>query len=377
MSQGQETSQTQQQAEQLEEQKDTRLRTMLLSLVVEIGLAGAVFYFLSQWTFLGGIIAAVAFFLISFFLVAYFKWAPNNLCFTFVEEGTAKIVVFGGKAVKVLIQWKGRTLDAEGSVVNEDQDRKEPWHLLGGFRFYGIWPFWDIHIYPFSWTAVLEDGEFKPHIDELLDRILLMTDVYGFTVEDAEDSENMPLKVRGVLTGKVVNPYKSAFAVQRWLEAVMNRIVPWVRDQLTQSTYAEFIKAEEAIGKRVFDGSVELRQEFEKEYGFKVEAIEISKIDPAPEWREATLRETLAKRNREAVLVEADAESRRIEKVYGQIAQQGSTGKLIRTLEAVEKSPLAASLAVQAIPGVQEVMRGVFEQRGERGGQRGGRRRRR
>jgi len=120
-----------------------------------------------------------------------------------------------------------------------------------------------------------------------------------------------------------------------------------------------------------------LRQEFEKEYGFKVEAIEISKIDPAPEWREATLRETLAKRNREAVLVEADAESRRIEKVYGQIAQQGSTGKLIRTLEAVEKSPLAASLAVQAIPGVQEVMRGVFEQRGERGGQRGGRRRRR
>jgi len=368
MNQDQETSQTQQQ--QQAEEREPRLRIMLFSLALEIGLAGAVFYFLSLLTFLGGIIVAIAFFAISFFLVAYFKWAPNNLCFTFVEEGTVKIVMFGGKTVRILIQWKGRTLDKKWNVVRERVKREEPWHPFGGFRFYGIWPFWDIHIYKFSWTAVLENGEFEPRVNKLLDYALLMTDVYGFTVDDAEDSENMPLRVKGVLTGRVINPYKSAFAVQRWLEAVMNRLVPWVQDQLTQSTYAEFIKGQEAIGKRIFDGSLELRKEFEEKYGFLTEALEISKIDPAPEWREATLRETLAKRDSEAVLVRADAEASRIERIYRQVEQRGPTGKLIRTLEAVEKSPLAASLTVQAVPGLSEVLREVF---GERGG---GRRRR-
>ena len=46
--------------------------------------------------------------------------------------------------------------------------------------------------------------------------------------------------------------------------------------------------------------------------------------------------------------------------MYKAIEQFGDIGKLVRTLEAVEKSSLAASLTVQAVPGLSDVLRGVL-----------------
>jgi hypothetical protein len=111
------------------------------------------------------------------FLLVYFILAPNNCFFTFVKEGKAKFVVRGDKFEKCLIQWEGHTFDYS-------KDHPEKWnvipgkerHILGGLRFYGLWPLFDIHIYKFRWTGVTEDGKIQ-HKEEWLDYILLKDDV--------------------------------------------------------------------------------------------------------------------------------------------------------------------------------------------------------
>lgn len=294
---------------------------------------------------------------ITFPLVAYFILAPRNLWFTFVKEGTAKFIVRGDKLERVLIQWRGYTLDLETWDVIEGEER----HIFGGFRYYGFWPLFDVHIYSFQWTGVAEDGTIVAHPREDLDYILLKEDVYYFKVKNAEDKTLLPLDIEVIFTAKVVNPYKARFRIQNWLEAVINRMAPAVRDAVTKETYQQLIKRKEAIGSEIYDKLGELLGEFKEGYGIDVLNLAIKDINPSDEaYREATLKKWLAKREREAIETRAGAEAQRIKKVFGQIQNFGDLGKLIRTLEAIEKSPLAASLSVQAIPGLQEALRGVF-----------------
>lgn len=126
---------------------------------------------------------------IGLFAWVYFGLAEDNLFFTFVKEGTAKVVVKGDQVIKILIQWKGYTLDEQWNVVKEGipmkdgkkvplgtpgaKIYKEKCHPLGGFRYYGFWPIKDIYIYGFTWTGIKEDGKIIHHEKEVLDYILL------------------------------------------------------------------------------------------------------------------------------------------------------------------------------------------------------------
>jgi len=315
------------------------------------------------------ILLAVVLIGLLFFLLVWFVLAPRNLWFTFVKEGTAKIVVKGDKFEKALIQWEGYTFDKEWNVVKG----KESWHPFGGLRYYGFWPLCDIYIYDFAWTNVEQDGTVKHHPKETLDYILLKEDVYYFKVEKAEDKELLPLELEIVMTVRVVNPYKALFRVQNWLETIINRARPAVRDAVTQKRYDELIKDKEAVGKEIYKILTrrKLLEEFQDCYGVEVRKIEIKEINPGKEYREATLKKYLAEREKERIITLAEAERQkleriaegekiRIEKVYSKIREFGDLGRLIRTLEAMEKSPLAASMTVQSIPGLSEVLRGIF-----------------
>ncbi|MCD6528227.1 SPFH/Band 7/PHB domain protein [bacterium] len=306
---------------------------------------------------------------LSLFLLIWFVLAPRNLWFTFVKEGTAKVVVRGDKFEKALIQWEGYTFDKKWNVV----EGKEPWHPFGGLRYYGFWPIKDIYIYDFEWTNVKGDGTIEHHPEEVLDYILLKEDVYYFKIETAEDIELLPMELEVVMTVRVVNPYKALFVVQNWLETVINRTRPAIRDAVTQKRYDELIKNKEAVGREIYKilRRRKLLEEFQNRYGVEVRKIEVKEINPGKEYREATLKKYLAEREKERITTLADAKKQelervaegeriRIEKVYSQIRKFGDLGRLIRALEAMEKSPLAANMTVQAIPGLSEMLRGIF-----------------
>lgn len=313
-----------------------------------------------------GIILTV---IIGIFGVPYFILAPQNMWFTFIKEGTAKFIVKGDKFDKALIQWKGHTFDKDWNVIPDGKKikgkvYKEPRHPLGGFRYYGLWPIWDIHTYKFRWTGVTEDGRLQ-HKEEWLDFILLKDDVYWVKVAAAEEKNLLPLDVELFLTIRIINPYKARFRVQNWLETVINRVQPLLRQYIAENTYEELPKKEQKAGEEMWKqleeaGLVGKKGEFIKRYGVEVRAIEIRQINPPETYRATTLKKLTARYEKDAKVVAASAEAARVKRVYGEIEKFGDLGKLIRTLEAAEKSPLAASLTVQAIPGLAEVLRGVF-----------------
>jgi len=277
--------------------------------------------------------------------------------FTFVKEGTAKFIVRGDKFEKALIQWEGYTLDEDWNIV----EGKEPWHPLGGFRYYGFWPIFDVHVYKFRWTGVTEDGRIQ-HKEEWLQYVLLKDDVYLAQISQAEDKGLLPLDVDLFLTTRVVNPYKARFRVQSWLETIINRMQPLLRQYIAETRYEKLIGKEQAVGQEMWKrlNEAKLLEEFKNRYGVEIRAIELRQINPPEDYREITLKERTAKYEKRAKVVAASAEAIRLEKVYSKIQKFGDLGKLIRTLEAVEKSPLAASLTVQAVPGLSEILRGVF-----------------
>jgi len=295
------------------------------------------------------------------FALVYFILAPRNLFFTFVSEGTAKAVVKGDAFCRFLMVWENHRFKEDGSwEVIEGKTRKR---LFGGLVFYGIPPIHRIWSYPFSWINYTHDGKIQEHSKRWIDYVLLKEDVYYFKVEKAEDVKRLPLDVDVIIVARVVNPYKALFMVENWLEATINLLRPAVRDTITKAEFEILIKSIRNIGDRIYEelnrpnGAITL---IKNRYGVEVLDLQIVDINPPPEYREATLKEFEAEQKRKAIVVEASAEVARLEAVYKAIQEFGDLGRLIRTLEAIEKSNLAAALSVHAVPGLSEALKGVF-----------------
>ncbi len=326
-------------------------------------------------TLLGIILGIVGMTIVGFVLI-YFWWAPNNLFFTFIREGTAKVVVRAHQFRKAFIQFKGFVIDGPKKTVNvvsvdEKHQENDKWY--GGLRFYGFWPVWDIFTYKFEWIGVKENGEFDPHPKETLDYIILKDDVYGCRVEKAEDEELMPLDIKLTLTVRIINPYKALFVVENWYETMMNRVRPYVRDFVTTDTYAKFIKDNLRIGEGITKRLEKegILNELLDRYGIDIRKIEVNAIDPVEEFRKVVMAKVLALREKDRIITEAGAEKQkleivaegeanRIKRVYEEIERYGGLGKLIRLLEAIEKSPGQGAKWIIPLPGMAEFFSQVF-----------------
>lgn len=181
---------------------------VLGSLLGAVGLVALSFalYLMLSGSITGTLIAIPLIALGLFFLV-YYVLAPDNKWSTFNQEGTGKVVMRGDKFHKGLIQWEGRTFDADWNVIAGRE-----FHLFGGLRFVGWYPLDYIYRYWFEWTGLRPDGVTPlPHDPELLDYIMLKQDVYFGETKEAEDLERLPLDVSFVLTIRITNPYKALF----------------------------------------------------------------------------------------------------------------------------------------------------------------------
>jgi len=180
------------------------------------------------WLWWVGVIYA----LVMIFPVIFWGLAEDNICFTFVSEGTAKVVTRSGAFRKVLLQWEGRKLDGNGYVKliekpkegdllpKRKSSRQKFGRLFGGLRFYGLWPLADMLVYQMQWWGVDGKGEVDFHEKELLDFVLVRPDLYWGEVTEAEDKNLLPLRVEFVLTLRVVCPRKALLDIQNYLEAV-------------------------------------------------------------------------------------------------------------------------------------------------------------
>jgi|GEM_PF-3231086 len=254
------------------------------------------------------------------------------LCFTVVKEGTGKVITKFDQFSRVLIQQRGKTISGPAGDVIPGTE----YHLLGGLRWFGFWPFHKVYEYDFEWTGVKADGTFEEHPRKRLDYVLLKDDVYGCRVENAEDHAQMPVDIDLTITVQVINPYKALFMVENWFETLINRLTPYVRDFMTNHTFQELIENVDlrldvaVMEKLTAEGIID---EFRDRYGLEIRRLEVREIDPGPEYRGITLKKLVASRDAEArgeettgVLLRmmAQATGKTIQEIQEQINKKGS-----------------------------------------------------
>ena len=250
--------------------------------------------------------------------------------------------------------------------------------ILGDF-FRGIYwiglPPRRVRDYRFTWTS----REQKPGVggattnilvttEKRIVSILLREDMYAFQLDSANTKSLMVLDIIFVFRAQVINPYKALFNVEHWLETVVNRISQSARtfvaslsteeiNALTQmiedakdpkKTTAKQITLDDIFQKLIGD--------FEKVYGVKTWDFMPVGIDPSTEAskraRDAQTEVFVARREAEAVVIRADAEQTRIEKVYGTINSYKERGTTIRWSEAVQEAGLQTLAGTGVVPAI-------------------------
>jgi hypothetical protein len=251
------------------------------------------------------------------------------LCFTWVEEGTSKQVVRFGAFTKSLLSKRGYKYNPEWNL-----EKVEAGESLGRAGFLGglRWVSWvkplgidRIYTRTMKFIKTLPKGQpGKPEIkyekreDEGTDFLLTGTQYqYALLFDSAEDANGLALSGQMTLTAQICNPYKALFLVRDWFDALISRVLPRVRQYISEHTYEDIIKKHEVqldkdvleILKKPDDTDVKKRnilQILKDDYGIELIALETVNVDPPKEYRETSLKKYVA---------EQEAASRRIERL--------------------------------------------------------------
>ncbi len=335
--------------------------------------------------------------------------AKNNLFFTLVNEGEAKAILQNQQFDHMVMAYQGHDFrrNVPNDVAADTPDPTDDWDivelpryqntdsvashsrrgfvsaptrfivsLFRGLHWVGIPPFASVYKHTFSWTSFTEvpqaDGTLlrtpvpvQKEGDDALDYILVQGDQYYTKVKEAECKDNIPLDIELIIYGETVNPYKSLFRIEQWLEATTNMVAARMRDFVGSQTYVDL--RETAIDSKgaVSDvDSVGVESEIdtyfkhtvtliEKEYGFRISKIKIINVAPGSDLAEdfirastliyvaeqnATAKIATAKGDAEAINVVAIAEAKRAKNVYEAIRAAGGTD--MYKFEQIAKSKL-------------------------------------
>lgn len=279
-----------------------------LLLIFLMGYILSHYSFWTQWMS----IAWVILLMVSVAYVFLFKFIPEGIYMTQIEEGTAQVIMELGRAVKGLIQYKDSTIKG----LDWDVAFGKETHLFGGLRWVGLWPIRYKYRYVQRWTSVRENGDAVPHEEEL-DSILLKEKIYLLRLEGAEDKDGIPINVDLLITGKVVKIYKALFGPHNYLEQIQNRTRPLFREHIRKYSFMELSAQKQRAGGElwkklddegmvnIFDsnGDIQTIGEFERDYGFRIKngGIEMTNITPPPEYQKAQTQKRLAETEAERI----------------------------------------------------------------------------
>lgn len=309
--------------------------------------------------------------------------AMHNLFFALVKEGSAKVITHNGAFEKAIMRYEGFLLDERWNVIpskrREDltkaqaqekgykwdgkKRRKEDrwwWKLTnkffgGGLVFVGIWPFDAVHTYQFRWEA-LKEGKPTAH-DELLDNVFVKSSVYFTKLEGVETVGMVPLDIGLNLTIRVTNPYRSLFRAHQWLEFVVSRIAPYIRQYIpaTGKEFKELVGVGQGPDSELFEFLGTSKEKFTVEqkkhlreqgrserqiedeelagkgilwvlreiYGVDIQGIEFSSIvTVGKEYETAQAKKWSAEREKERIEIEATAEANKIKTIAAAEAER-------------------------------------------------------
>ena len=198
--------------------------------------------------------------------------------YTYVEEGTAKIIMRWGGVVKVFIQWEGYELNENGDVV--PTTKKNPWY--GGLRVWIGTPFDKVYKFKLRWHSVEEvEGKRIPKFhEEIKDHVMLRPDRYWRKSIRTETKDGMFLDIEWIIGMRCINPVKTLFkSPHNWVENALTQLEPLLRQYIYTKSLEEVLNLTreqiwEDIGK---DRAIQ--QVLRNEWGIQIDENEIGIFD--------------------------------------------------------------------------------------------------
>jgi len=324
---------------------------MLISSAIGAGLGLAFGIFAAAWYAFAYIIRTLA---------------DRDVLVTYPMETMAKAIMLNGRIHRLVMAFRGYCFagDLDPTLPSPEKWDVVPGNvtvgsrlpLIRGIRWVGLPPFSNVYRYRFSWASLEEqslneDLAKKPVFSEKeIDYIFLRSDVYVTKIEKAECADNIPLDAVILIGGRIVNPYKALFGVERWLEASINVIDSRMRSFFGCKTYVELRSIAEALhsgpGATEYSLSIyfkEVMEQIKEKWGFEISFIQIYSVDPGSDLADEFIRSTtlvyVAQQQRDANMAEGDGLAARDKKHYGAI-QEISGGTEFFKWDAIARSKL-------------------------------------
>lgn len=354
--------------------------------------------------------------LLLLFLIRFF--AERNIFFTMVNEGSAKAIMKFGKFSRFVMAYEGYTFNMENwdVVPIEERDsknqslsqiaqlwpKKHPWFKrwfgLGGAKWVGIPGIDEVYWYNFRWstlrkTKASEDeeefvsqrdigrGRYAVSFAKRIDYILLSDYVYYAELQGVETKELMPVDILMLLPIRIMNPYKSLFRVQKWLDATLDLVKPSVRAWIATQNIHEVVGKKEVTGHehdviltaqpepkeaKPEEKKITLLPEYLVEtYGVRVKRITFEEVIPPEDYSKAASRRAEAEQEAERIATLRDAEYGRFKKITQAVKEEGQEGQLVFAGETIrEASKGQATKMLLPFGALQSLLEGLIGKKG-------------
>ncbi|HNY36232.1 MAG TPA: hypothetical protein PLD14_00950 [Candidatus Pacearchaeota archaeon] len=297
--------------------------------------------------------------LIVFYFLSIFVMAPNNVNFTFIEEGTAKRIYRGGTFVSAILVFLDHVLDSRFKVRNATDCEDGPGFFprYFGIHFIGLWPLYRIPFRKFTWTSTNEEGEDLTRTEEM-DYILVRPDIYSSTLKKAEDKDNMPIAWGFSVVLEIVD-IAAATKVQNPFQIVFARIWSYLRDETRRQSYDELVatsgcfsdnssggtKIKSALSEKMMRDWEEggMLDDLIKTCGIKLSKLNIKNMDPDENYRKLTTKKITAEKEKVVTEIGARASAYKLaQEITGTAVEMTASQRGVNTgelREIKEKQP--------------------------------------
>lgn len=331
--------------------------------------------FLANWKIGAAIVTLVI--NVYAFVFLMMELGKRNIFWTMIDEGQAKGVTIFGRADKCLLSFTGHRLvgtmdekrhkehyhkDSYWDIWKLGQQEKRPeepkfWYRfmhdilgieLGGLKWVGIWPFYQIYHYNFRWTSLRgqmptddpgTDYKYEETRSRTVDYILVRQETYLIDLKGIEDKEQLSVDIKLVWTNQIVNPFKALFRVRNWLETSTDRLLTHIRREFSETTWKEFQKGDD-----LRDRLQTILGQIEEMYGVKTVGLEIIDLKPPKEFGVAAEKIRMAQADADAAVYEAaaintraEAEAGRVKKVMLAAIELGDNAVAMKIAEDLSK----------------------------------------
>ena len=144
-----------------------------------------------------------------------------------------------------------------------------------------------------------------PLINQVV-KLDLRTEVLDVPKQEVITKDNSPVSVDAVIYIKVTDPKNAFFEVTNYRLATVNLAQTTLRSIIGEMELDQILSSRERINVSLRD----ILDENTDKWGVKIEAVEISEVDPARKVKDSMEEQTSAERKRRAAILEADGQKR-------------------------------------------------------------------